>query len=112
MSKKIAINYEWWSAVIEIEENEQTINYMKEQLLFWSGGHARIVKEKGDIKKAYLKMLGEDLLVESMSLSFYGILCKYDDKEGWYDLRGTYGVTLISVDEWEFSDDDFFIEDL
>ena len=112
MIKKVRINFEWWDCAVEIEQNQQTLDYMKEQLLFWSGGQRRIDKENGDIEKAYLKMLGYELILMSIDYNLYGILSEFKDKEGWYSLDGSYGVKLISIDEWEFDKDEFYIEEI
>lgn len=111
MVKVVHITHDWWTAIVEIDESPETLKCMEEQLLFWSGGKQRIEREKGDIQKAYLKMLGQALINESQEWNIIGILSLYDEKEGWSDLRGNCGIKLISVDEWEFDRDDFDIEE-
>jgi hypothetical protein len=84
---------------------------MKEQLLFWSSGKDRIRSAGGDIEKAYLKMLGQQLINGSMEWNVEGIKAQFDDKEGWCDLRGKLGgVELISCDQWTWDEDDFYLE--
>ena len=65
--------FDWWEAVVEIEESEATTGAMKEQLLFWSGGQDRIDNADGDIEKAYLKMLGSHMIFESIGMNIEGV---------------------------------------
>ena len=101
--------FDWWEAVVEIEESEATTAAMKEQLLFWSGGQDRIDNADGDIEKAYLKMLGSHMIFESIGMNIEGVKSAFDDEEGWCPIRGKNGVNLVSVDEWEFSEDEIDI---
>ena len=103
------IEFDWWEAVVEIDGKPETIEIMKEQLLFWVGGQRRIDKANGDVEFAYLEMLGEFLITESMGWSLEGILCQAEAREGWHSLCGKYGIKLISVDSWEFEADSFMI---
>lgn len=111
-NKKVKISFDWWEAVVEIRDTEETTLAMKEQLLFWSGGKSRIQEQNENIEKAYLIMLGQHLIDESMQWNIDGIKSQFDDKEGWCDLRGGCGVTLISCDTWSFEDNLFSIDDL
>ena len=74
------------------------------------GGQERIDDEDGDIEKAYLKMLGQQMIHMSMNLNVLGIKEQFEEMEGWYSLDGKFGVTLLRVDNWEFSASDFDIE--
>ena len=107
---RIKINYEWWEAVFEIDRSDKTIETMKDQILFWMSGEDRIEKEGGDIEKAYLKMVSQEMIDETMRFNLKGILSYFEDAEGYAPLNGEYGVKLISVDNWKFDEDDFFIE--
>ena len=106
--KTVVISFDWWEAVIRLSDNIE--NLMKSQLLFWMDGQQRIDREGGDIEQAYLKMLGEELIKYSMEYNFFGILNKFEDKEGWCPLDGSEGIQLMSINNWEFSQDDFYIE--
>lgn len=110
MAKKTKkITYEWWDAVVEIDEGPETTEMMKEQVLFWMGGQQMIDREKGDVELAYLKMLGRALIRLSMEYNMTGVLDEMDEREGWAPLRGKHGVTLISCDQWDFDDGEFQI---
>jgi hypothetical protein len=102
--KTVTITYDWWEAVVEVDDTQDTIDVMTEQLLFWSGGKSRIKQANGDVITAYMKMLGEQLITLSMTYSLNGIISHFDEAEGWYDVKGNHGVKLISCNEWEFED--------
>ena len=103
------IIFDWWEAVVEIDDTPKTKEVMKEQLLFWLGGQRRIDKVSGDVELVYLEMLGQYLIAESMGCTLEGVLCAVEESEGWCSLRGKYGIKLISVDSWEFEDDAFMV---
>lgn len=108
--KKRKISYEWWEAVVEIADDAE--GSMKEQLLFWLGGQEMIDDADGDVELAYLRMLGRELVRESMDLTLPGILKEWETREGWAPLDGSCGVTLVSMDTWEFHDDDFSVSEI
>jgi len=99
------ITFQWWEAVVEIDDTPETEAAMKEQVLFWR----RDVPE--DVKKAYLSMLAVELIRESTEWSLPGVLEAFDSKEGWLPLCGEHGVTLIEIDSWVFDGDDFDFEE-
>lgn len=107
--KKVKITHDWWDATLEIQESPETLEAMKEQLLFWMSGEDMIEAAGGDIEKAYLKMLAVELIHTSIEWNIEGVKSQFEEKEGWAPLDGTKGVTLIRIDSWEFSEDDFFI---
>ena len=110
--KKVKIGFDWWDAVVEITESEETTNIMREQLLFWMGGQRMIDDADGDVEEAYLKMLAVELINSSMDYTLSGVLKDFEEKEGWATLDGTFGVKLISVNEWKFDEDEFFFEEI
>ena len=65
----------------------------------------------GDVELAYLRFLGENLIVESIDKPLSGILREWQQREGWCSLDGSHGIKLVYVDEWEFGDD-FVVEGL
>ncbi|MCK5345019.1 MAG: DUF2528 family protein [Candidatus Heimdallarchaeota archaeon] len=100
----------WWEALVEIKDDEETMSKMKEMILFWMNGKNRIKKEKGDITTAFLKMLGETMITESMEYNTFGIREFFKEEEGWYDMDGSHGIEIFSVDTWNFDASDFSIE--
>ncbi len=112
-NKKVEINltFDWWEAVVEVERCDKTTGLMKEQLLFWMGGQDRIDEEDGDIEKAYLKMLTQQIICLSMEFNTFGIKDEIGDMEGWCSIDGKDGVKLLTADTWEFSDSDVHLEE-
>jgi hypothetical protein len=109
--KRVSLNYEWWDAVVEINYNENTLQWMKDQLLFWAGGTERIEDELGgDIEKAYLRSLAQEILPLSQSRSLSGIVAYFAEAEGWAALNDDFGVRLVSVDTWSFDAGDILLK--
>lgn len=106
---KHKITFDWWEAVIEIKDDEKTTENMKEQLLFFMGGQTAIDDEGGDIIKAYLKHMAPILIKESIAWKKEGVIRQITDSvyEGLLPIDGSFGITLLSIDNWEFNDDDF-----
>lgn len=109
MGKKI-IRLGEWRAVVKIKDDERTRDLMKSQVLFWSEGRRRLEKAGGDVTIAFLRQLGEELVPLSMDLGVEGIRAHFRDLDGWGDLDGRCGVTLVSVDVWGFDPDDIVVE--
>lgn len=110
--KQVKISYEWWVALVEIDDIPETYQYMEDQLLFWSGGEDRIDREDGDVESAYLRMLGEAIITKSTRLTVQGIIRHFAEAEGWVPLDGSFGIRLVTVDTWEFESDEFLIQEL
>lgn len=108
-TEKVTLSYEWWEAVVEIDDSPGTISAMQQQLLFWSGGQAWIDREDGDVRTAFLKMLGAELARQSLVVGpeFIGEL--FTNHEGWAPLDGSFGVRLVRVDQWSFGREDISI---
>lgn len=108
--KKVKITFDWWTAVLEVDETAKTLEGMKNQLLFWMSGQDRIESHHGDIESAYLTMLAQRLISLSTEYNTRGVKDEFKDAEGWLPIDGSHGVNLISVDGWEFGQSDFSIE--
>jgi len=108
--KTVKLTYDWWEAVLEVDESKATKAVMKEQLLFWLGGQDRINEADGDVEKAYLKMLAGRLILLSMEWNVEGVKDQIKESEGWVPIDGTYGVKLVSIDAWEFSEAEIFFD--
>jgi len=100
----------WWEAKLKITYNENTLKWMENQVLFWVGGQDRIDDEDGDVEKAYLKMLANFIIHESIEYNAYGIRAEIEKAEGWAALDERFGVELISVDTWSFQEDEFHFD--
>lgn len=108
--KRKTIRFGSWEAVVEIDhDGKNTLAVMEDQVLFWHGGERRLAEAGGDVEKAYLKQLGQELVSLSMDLTTDGIKAHFDGLDGWGPLDGRYGVTLVSVDRFEIGDDEIEI---
>lgn len=103
------VTFDWWEAIVEIDDTAETKELMKEQLLFWTNGQRKIDAAGGDVELVYLEMLGKYLITVSMGRTLEGVLYVVEESEGWCSLRGKYGIKLISVDSWEFETESFII---
>lgn len=114
MLKKYILTFDWWEAVLEIKDDEKTLGHMKDQLLFFTGGQDLIDDEDGDVTVAYLKQTTPSLIKESMQWNKSGIITQIADSmyEGFLPIDGSFGVTLISVDNWEFAENEIMIKNV
>lgn len=112
MMKKVKLQYEWWEAVLEINYNENTLQWMKDQVLFWIGGQDAIDEQDGDVEKAYLKMLGVKLLELSSEYNLYGVEKEFEDMEGWAQLDSTFGVIIRGIDSWKVDESEISVVEI
>lgn len=110
--KKVKLSFDWWDAVVEIDDSPKTLGLMQEQVLFWMGGPELIDDEGGNIEKAYLKMLAKEILFLSAEYNLYGVISEFENKEGWASLDGRHGVRLTSIDAWSFASNDISVEEI
>jgi hypothetical protein len=114
-SKKYKIKWDWWEAVVEIEQNEKTLGNIKDQLSFFMGGQRTIdnAENNEEIIEAYLRQIARPLVIESMDWNIKGVIDKIADDmyEGFLPIDGSFGVKLLRIDSWEFSEEDFDIEE-
>ena len=94
-----------WEAKVEIADDAEP--KMREQLMYWAGGEYRLASAGGEVERAFLIMLGQALVREAMDYTIEGVLARFADREGWYPLDGSAGVRLVSIDNWEFYEDEF-----
>jgi hypothetical protein len=116
MKKKFKLTFDWWEAVVEIEQNEKTIGHIKDQLSFFTGGQRTIdnAENNEEIIEAYLRQIARSLVVESMDWKLEGVIDQIADDmyEGFLPIDGSFGVKLVSIDNWEFSEEDFDIKEM
>lgn len=106
--KTYKIAYDWWEATIKIDE-EKAKEAIKEMVEFWMGWESRLGLNDGDYTKTFLQQLSRNILIESMDYNLHGIISKYDDREGWTKMDGSKGIEIISVNNWEFYENNFEI---
>ena len=109
--KTVTIKYDmWWEAKLYIEESAEAA--MEECLNFWAFAPGDDPRDRfdGDIEAAFLLFLGMELIHLSMSHGLEHLIKEFKDKEGFPSLDGKHGITLKSIDQFEFERDDFDIE--
>lgn len=96
-----AIQFE---VVVEIDDTICTDELLHEINNFWSGAEDRLDDSDGDVTLAVLKMLCTMCLRVSTSSFVVPYLTHSHNEEGWPVLDGSWGIKLISVDDFEFED--------
>lgn len=111
--KKVRVSYDGvWSATFSIRECEETLDVMRDQLLFWMGGQDKIDEADGNIEEAYLKWITVNIIPMSSMLNLKGIKQEFNNMEGFAPIDGEYGVELLSCDSWEFEEYNVEIEQI
>lgn len=111
-TKQYQIVFDWWDALIEINDNQETREAIKRQLLSFSDGQQLIDAEGGDIIQAYLKQMSTQLITASIDCTLSGVVKLYQQKDGFIPLDGSKGVKLLSIDNWVFHLSDFVFEEV
>ncbi|XP_022836404.1 uncharacterized protein LOC111363780 [Spodoptera litura] len=101
----------WWEAKIQIDETEEAQKWVKESVEFFSNWENNVEDNDGDYNKAFLRNLFPHLIEESINNSLQGVIWKITDNyEGFPNLDGTDGITLLEIDSFSFDRDDLDIE--
>lgn len=112
-SKVLTVCHDWsgWKAKLRINQDSDTIDTMREMLLFWSGGQSMIDDCEGDVQEAWLLLFAQVAIVLSLDFSVNGVRSQFENREGWAPLDGTCGIELIACTELEFDSDDFRVKE-
>jgi hypothetical protein len=96
MIKNYHIKFDWWEASIQIDDSPATIEAMKEQLLFWTGGQTLIDDYDGDVTHAYIRQTAPIIIDLSRNKNTYGIIHELKNMEGFlpiaWDVTGNSAV--------------------
>lgn len=117
MKKRYEITYDWNQTVtVEVDHDVMTDAKLHEINRFWSGADERIQDYEGSVLWAVLVMLAQRCL--RLSITELGSVkdC-FNWKtghgvEGWPTMDGSDGITLISVDDFEFDEDEFVVKEV
>jgi hypothetical protein len=112
MIKNYHIKFDWWEASIQIDDSPATIEAMKEQLLFWTGGQTLIDDYDGDVTHAYIRQTAPIIIDLSRNKNTYGIIHELKNMEGFLPIDGSIGIKLVESESWEFAYDDFEVQEL
>lgn len=111
MKKRYTISYDWtFDLVVTIDHDVLTDEKLHEINNFWSGAKQRLGRAGGDICKAVLTMLAlQAFRMTVTDLGPEGRLLR-GEEEGWPPLDGSHGIQLISLDYFEFDEDEITIK--
>ena len=112
MIKTFELKYDWWEAVLQIDDTPKAREAMQEQLLFWTGGEDLIDDAENDIVQAYIWQTAPIIIDTSMRKNNTGIINEFKEMEGFLPLDGGCGVKLIESECWEFGHEEFQIREL
>lgn len=101
-----------WDMTVGIKQDKETLNNMREMLLYWMNGQGRIDDAKGDVQTAFLKMLAEHAIIESLEYNTHGVTEELGESEGWCPLDGSHGVRIIRVDSFRFDVSEFSVKEV
>lgn len=107
MKKRYKLTYaEMFDVVVDIDDEKCTDELLHQINNFWSNAKYRLLAAQGDIRKAVLQMLC--VTVMQLSITEWNALNHMVEgkEEGWPALDGSSGITLVSVDDYEFTDDE------
>jgi hypothetical protein len=106
-----SITYQnYWECKIEIADTEQTQAAIKEMVEFWGGWEQRLKFNDGNYTMTFIKDIAPIILDLSKEWNFQGILDQFKEMEGYYELNGSQGITLLEVDHLSYDEDDFYIQ--
>jgi len=115
--KQFKVTNNWdddMNCVIEIDFNHpDVVDKIKNMVEFWSGWEDLLYDNDEDYVKAFLKMTGADIQRVALERDYntQGVRSAYDDREGWYKMDGTDGITILQHSTIEWDEDDFEIEE-
>lgn len=124
MKKTYTVAYgpTFWECQIAIDEDfkvpfiNQTTNEpedtrwaIKEMVEFWAWWEERLEKNEGDYTKTFLQMLARKIctLQADDQYPLEAMIKWFSDKEGWFDMDGTWGIEILSFDDFEFQYHEF-----
>lgn len=89
---------------------------MKEMILFWSGGKARLEDNDGDISKTFAQQLGREIFAIQCerNRNTAGVIYEFNNKnkEGWSAMDGSCGIKIIYVESLNIEHEDFEVEEV
>lgn len=111
MKKRYTIRYDWtYGMVVEIDHNVCTDTVLHEINNFWSGAEERRDRADDDITKAVLTMLALQAFRDTITDLAPEEMWRTNAPEGWPNLDGSYGITLVSLDYFELDEDEITIK--
>lgn len=103
-------SYEDITCVIEIDfDAELLIENIKETVQFWSGWQDRLDINDGDYVKTFIQQLASNVQWVALKNNYntFGVRSEFADMEGWFEMDGSKGVTLLQHTTIEYEDFEF-----
>jgi hypothetical protein len=77
------------------------IDAMTIMVEFWTGWKQRLALNDGDYQITFLQQLGREIfyILAAERLNVNGVIAAFSSREGWCDMDGKFGITILSVDE-------------
>lgn len=112
MKKRYFLTYDFMgnTVVVDIDHTVLTDERLHEINNFWSGAEDRLAAADGSVLHAVLKMLCTRILIDTIRVFSAFSTWTKDAPEGWPNLDGSYGITLVGVDDWQFDDEEVSIK--
>lgn len=115
MKKRYTVSYDWsFDMVVEIDHEVCKDELLHEINNFWSDAEFRLTRSDGNIVRVVLTLLAQMAFRlnisdwrDTVSLLKSSETCP----EGWPVLDGSSGITLVSIDDFEFDADEFTIKE-
>jgi hypothetical protein len=112
----------WWECMIKIdhghvitvggtEEKWSIDRAMQEMIIFWSDGKERLKLNEGDITKTFLQQLAREIcfILADYDYSLEGLIEKFNDREGYWPMDGSNGITIMEIDGFDIPSGEFEI---
>jgi len=99
--------------VVEIDHDQVTDEFLHSINSFWSEADDRLDDADNNVLNAVLKMLGQQCweLMIANGFNTYGLIQEFNDREGWPDMDGSYGIKIINCDALLFDISDITVKE-
>jgi hypothetical protein len=128
MLKKYKVGYfpNAWDCIVAIDENFVIKDLSKDQLAltknaiitmveFWQGWQERLALNDGYYLPTFLQQLAKEIvfmLAKDRNATLETIKFQFYNLEGWCPMDGTYGIHILTVDEFELEANAFDVEEI
>jgi len=115
MKKRYTVSYDWiFDMVVEIDHDVCKDDLLHEINNFWSDAEWRLIQADGNILHVVLKLMAQ--MAFRLNVSDWrdtaSLLREQETcPEGWPVLDGSAGITLVSIDDFEFDVDELTIKE-
>lgn len=110
MIKKYDFNYDCYGAMVSfsVDTTKFTAEMAKATLEFFTWDYDREVDPVDEVMKKYALLAIRIATCENYNT--YGVMCEFNNREGYGPVDGSIGIILISVTGYEFDEDNLYLE--